>query len=213
MRKLFLTTIIIAAFATAVFGQDDGFRPIPNPPSSRDLVSTLKASGNYKTLIIVIGKVGAENLGLGKNSKQQITLFAPNDAAFAKLPKKQFDALMKDTAKMKNLLLSHTVKGKVSVADLLVPVGDGSVRTYKELKSLQGRVMGFQCDGHSGEHHPRFENGKGKIGKGDIAFNNGLIHEIDTVMAADFLFAGPGGGPRSSNSNITRETDFISVLK
>lgn len=196
MKKLFLTTIIVAAFAAAVFGQEDGFKPIPNPPVSRDLISTLNASGNYKTLIIVIGKVGLENIGLKKNSKDQITLFAPNDAAFAKLPKAQFEALMKDTAKMKELLLSHTVKGKVSVADLLVPISDGTSKTYKELKSLQGRVMGFECNGHTGEHHPRFENAKGKIGKGDNAFDRGIIHEIDTLMASNYLFAEPGGGPR-----------------
>ena len=185
MRKLFLTAIIAAALATVAFGQKDGFRPIPNPPVSRDLIETLKASGNYKTLIIVIGKVGLENLGLKKNSTEQITLFAPNDAAFAKLPKDQFEALMKDPAKMKELLLLHTVKGRVAISDLLVTISDGTSKTFKELKSLQGRVMGFQCDGHTGEHHPRFENGKGKIGKGDIFFNRGVIHEIDTVMFAD----------------------------
>lgn len=196
MKKLFLITIIFASLTLVAFGQKDVIKPISNPPVTKDLLETLKASGNYKTLIIVIGKVGLENLGLKKDSKEQITFFAPNDAAFAKLPKADLDALMKDPVKMKNLLLLHTVRGKVMIADLLVALGDGSVRTYKELKSLQGRVMGFQCNGHTGEHHPRFDGEQGKIGKGDILFNRGIIHEIDTVMASDYLFAGPGGGPR-----------------
>lgn len=195
MKSILLLTILTLA-ATAAHGQD-GFKPIVNPPVGQDLVSTLNASGNYKTLIIVIGKVGLDSLGLKKNSKEQITLFAPNDAAFAKLPKTRFDALMKDSQKMKNLLLVHAVKGKVSVADLLVSFGDGSVRTYKELKSLQGRVLGFQRNEHTGEHHPRIKgSGKGMIGFGDIVFDRGVIHEIDEVQASDYLFqAGPGGGP------------------
>lgn len=195
MKNNFLIAMLLVALtALAAFGQSD-YKPMPGPPMTGSLIDTLRASGNYKTLIIVIGKVGLENLGLKRTSTEQITLFAPNDAAFAKLPKDQFEALMKDTAKMKSLLLLHTVRGRVMIADLLVSLGDGSVRTYKELKSLQGRVMGFECNGHKGEHHPRFENGKGMIGKGDILFNRGVIHEIDTVMASDYLFAGPGGGP------------------
>ena len=195
MKRIFLLTTIVFALAAAARAQD-GLKPIPNQPTAaKDLVSTLKASGNYRTLIIVIGKVGLENLGLKKNSKEQITLFAPNDAAFAKLPKEQFEALMKDPQKMKNLLLVHAVKGKVTVADLLVPTGEGT-KTYKELKSLQGRVLGFECNGHTGEHHPRIKGGKGMIGFGDIVFDRGVIHEIDEVMAPDYLFqAGPGGGP------------------
>jgi len=197
MRNKLLILFIVILFASAAYGQD-GFRPMPGPPP-RDLIDTLRLSGSYKTLIIVIGKVGLDKLGLGKNSKEQFTVFAPNDSAFAKIPKKQFDMLMKDPAKLKQLLLLHTVKGRVSVNDLLVSLGDGSVRTYKELKSLEGRVLGFQCNGHTGEHHPRINGGTGKIGKGDILFSQGVIHEIDEVMASDYLFAaaGPGGGPRN----------------
>lgn len=194
MKRIFLlTAIVFAAAVSAARAQEDGFKPIPNLPQvTKDLIPTLKASGSYKTLIIVIGKVGLENLGLTKNSNGQITLFAPNDAAFAKLPKQQFDALMKDPQKMKNLLLLHAVKGKVSIADLLVPTGEGT-KTYKELKSLQGRVMGFQCDGHTGEHRPRIAGGKGgMIGKGDVSFDRGVVHEIDEVMASDYLFAAAG---------------------
>lgn len=197
MKRFFLfAAIFFVAAASAVRAQDDGFRPIVNPPRGKTLIETLQASGNYKTLVSIVGKVGLDALGLGKNSKEQITLFAPNDAAFARLPKAQLDALMKDAAKLKTLLLAHAVKGKVAVADLLVPVAGGGTKTYKELKSLHGRVMGFSCNGHTGEHHPRIKNGKGMIGKGDIAFDKGFVHEIDEVMATDFLFAGPGGGPR-----------------
>lgn len=180
-----ITIMILFVLAAAATAGAQEFKPIPNPPVKRDLIETLRASGSYKTLIIVIGKVGLEDLGLKKNSKDQITLFAPNDAAFAKLPKDQLEALMKDPVKLKNLLLSHMVKGKVSVEDLLVPVGDGTSKTYKELKSLQGRVMGFQCNGHTGEHHPRINGGKATIGKGDILFDRGVIHEIDAVLFGD----------------------------
>lgn len=191
MKRLFFSTVFLILAAGAAAAQNDGFKPIPNPPVTRDLIATLQASGNYKTLIIVIGKGGLENLGLTKNSNAQITLFAPNDAAFAKMPKAELDALMKDKAKLKNLLLVHAVAGKVLIADLLVPTGVEN-KTYKELKSLQGRVLGFSCNGHTGEHHPRIDGGKSVVGKGDILFDKGVIHEIDTVLAVS---AGPGGGP------------------
>jgi len=189
MKRIIFTTLLIIAAATAAFAQ---VKVKPNLPVTKDLVETLKASGSYKTLIIVIGKVGLDALGLGKNSKEEITLFAPTNAAFAKLPKAELDALMKDKQKMKNLLLAHAVKGKITVADLLVPTGEG-MKTYKELKSLEGRVLGFECDGHTGEHHPRVNGGAAIIGKGDVAFDRGIIHEVDNVLAQ----AGPGGGPRS----------------
>lgn len=183
---------ILILFVSAANGQD-GYRPMPGPPM-RSLVDTLRLSGSHKTLIIVIGKVGLENVG----PNEDFTLFAPTDSAFAKLLKKQLDALMKNPAKLKQLLWLHTVKGRVSIADLLVSVNDGTSKTFKELKSLEGRVLGFSCDGHTGEHHPRINGGTGQIGKGDISFSRGVIHEVDEVMASDYLFtsAGPGGGPK-----------------
>jgi uncharacterized surface protein with fasciclin (FAS1) repeats len=188
MKKLFFIVLLVIAGAISSAYAQDGFKPIVNPPTAKDLVETLRTSGNYKTLIIVIGKVGLGNLGLKKNSKEQITLFAPNDAAFAKIPKQQFEKLIKDPAKLKNLLLAHIVKGRFPIAELLVPVGDGTSKTYTELKSLQGRVLGFQCNGHTGEHHPRVNGGKATVGKGDILFDSGVIHELDAVLMTDDSF-------------------------
>ena len=105
MKQLTILILFIFAAMSAIAQE---FKPIPNPPTAtKDLIATLNASGNYRTLIIVIGKVGLESLGLKKNSKEQITLFAPTDAAFVKLPKAQIEALMKNPQKMKNLLLVH----------------------------------------------------------------------------------------------------------
>ncbi|MFL6231043.1 MAG: fasciclin domain-containing protein [Pyrinomonadaceae bacterium] len=198
MRRTIISLALVCASVSVASAQE--FRPIPNPPASKPLAETLRAAGNFKTFLSLLERAGLKNLGLvpagGKTNPAQAgpgggpryqTLFAPTDAAFAKLPPGALDTLKKDPARLRSFLLAHMVEGKVLVADLLTPVGDGTSKTFTELKSRQGRVLGFQCNGHTGLHQPRV-NGRARVGKfQDVMASDYLvvIHEVDAVLFGD----------------------------
>ena len=210
MKRIIISLLLVIAAAGATAAQE--FKPIPYPPVSRPLVESMRAAGNFKTLLSLLERAGIQdnglrgpsgnagiqdeglraglkNLGLvpkgGKSHYQ--TLFAPTDAAFARMAPGALEALRKDPVRLRSFLLAHMVEGKVLVADLLTPVGDGSSRSFKELKSRQGGVLGIQCDiAHTGLHQPRI-NGRARVGKfQDVLASDYLlvVHEIDGVLTA-----------------------------
>src|SRR5436189_872518 len=207
MKRTIIAIVLIIAAGAVASAQE--FRPIPNPPVTKSLADTLRAAGNFKTFLSLLEKAGTQdktfrsaliNVGVtpaddkanktkagpGGGPKYQ-TLFVPTDAAFARLPQGALEALKKDPARLRAFLLAHMVEGKVMIADVLTPIGDGTSRTFKELKSRQGQVLGFQCNGHTGMHLPSI-NGKARVGKfQDVMASDYLIviHEIDAVLMAD----------------------------
>lgn len=112
------------------------------------------------------------------------TVFAPTDAAFAKLKPGALEALMKDPARLRAFLLGHLLPGKVMVKDMFEPVENSK----KEFKTAEGRVLGFSCNGrHAGMHNPTI-NGKARVGKfQDVMASDFLIviHEVDAVLFGD----------------------------
>jgi uncharacterized surface protein with fasciclin (FAS1) repeats len=93
-----------------------------------------------------------------------VTLIAPTDKAFAKIPKEKLEALLKDTDKLKKILAAHVVEGKKLSA--------------AELKRLEGeKLNGFVVDVKDG-----IKIGEAKVIKADIPASNGVIHVVDAVM-------------------------------
>jgi uncharacterized surface protein with fasciclin (FAS1) repeats len=180
MKRLSLLLLFMTISCAGAFGQ---MHPTTTP-SERTLIETLKTAGNFNTLISLIEATGLRDLVTQGNT--QVTLLAPNDDAFARLPKGTQEALAKDPEKFRNLLLSHMVQGKLTIADMLVAITDGtSNKTYKEVKSIGGDVVSILCNGHGGDHHPRINQGAARIGRGDLLFAQGVVHEIDAVLLTD----------------------------
>ena len=78
--------------------------------AGKDIVATAVAAGNFKTLASLLKQAGLVSTLKGKG---KFTVFAPTDAAFAKLPKATLAALKRDKAKLKAVLLFHVAKGSV----------------------------------------------------------------------------------------------------
>jgi uncharacterized surface protein with fasciclin (FAS1) repeats len=133
--------------------------------TQKNIVQTANDAGSFKTLVTAVKAAGlADTLSTGG----PYTVFAPNDAAFNKLPTGTVEALVKDKPKLTGILKYHVVQGKYTEADL---VKMGSVKTLdgKTLmvtKNSDGSVM---IDG-------------AKIVKPDIQTSNGVIQAIDSVM-------------------------------
>lgn len=131
--------------------------------SAADIVDTAKAAGTFNTLATALDAAGLTDTLKGPGP---FTVFAPTDAAFAKIPKAKLDALLKDKAALTKVLTYHVVPGKVMAAD----VKPGMVKTVEgdavTVKASGGKVM---ID-------------KAHVTKTDIAADNGVIHVIDTVL-------------------------------
>lgn len=129
---------------------------------AKDIVDTAVAAGSFKTLATALGAAGLVDTLKGKGP---FTVFAPTDEAFAKIPKADLDALLKDKAKLTAVLTYHVVPGKVMAAD----VKAGKVKTVQGAELTVTTMGGVQVDG-------------AKVVKTDITADNGVIHVIDTVV-------------------------------
>jgi len=128
-----------------------------------DIVDTAKAAGSFNTLVTAVQAAGLESTLKGPGP---FTVFAPTDAAFAKIPKANLDALLKDTAALTKVLTYHVVPGKVMAAD--VKSGD--------VKPVEGASVKVAVQGD------KVMVDKAHVTKTDIAADNGVIHVIDTVL-------------------------------
>lgn len=176
MKRILLVAAVTASMCINVASQQ-------NDPQTRDLIHALKSQGNFSVLLDLLSRAKLTDTTF--NSGQQITLLAPNDAAFAKLPKGVLDGVRQDPGKLRTLLLSHILPGNIQINDMLVPDPKVEGNTLLELKSVSGSMVSILCNLHTGEHHPRINAGSARIGKGDILFSDGVVHEIDTVLIMD----------------------------
>jgi uncharacterized surface protein with fasciclin (FAS1) repeats len=129
---------------------------------AKDIVDTAVAAGSFKTLAAALT---AADLVSTLKGKGPFTVFAPTDEAFAKIPKADLDALLKDKAKLTSVLTYHVVAGKVMAAD----VKAGKVKTVQGSELTVTTTGGVMVD-------------NAKVTKTDIVADNGVIHVIDTVI-------------------------------
>ena len=129
---------------------------------AKDIVDTAVGAGEFKTLAAALEKAGLVDTLKGPGP---FTVFAPTDAAFAKVPKAQLDALLADKAKLTQVLTYHVVPGKVMAAD----VKAGKVRTVQGGELTVSTSGGVKVD-------------SANVVKTDIVADNGIIHVIDSVV-------------------------------
>ena len=130
---------------------------------AKDIVDTAVAAGNFKTLATALQAAGLVETLKGKGP---FTVFAPTDAAFAKIPKADLDALLKDKAKLTAVLTYHVVPGRVLAKD----VKAGPVKT------VQGSSLTVKTDGG------KVTVDNATVTQTDIVASNGVIHVIDSVL-------------------------------
>ena len=132
------------------------------PAWAADIVDTAVKAGQFNTLATALKAAGLVETLKGKGP---FTVFAPTDEAFAKVPKADLDALLKDKAKLTAVLTYHVVPGKVMAQD----VKAGKVKTVQGSELTVKTDGGVMVDG-------------AKVVKTDIVADNGVIHVIDSVV-------------------------------
>jgi len=139
--------------------------PAGAPAAQKNLVQTAQGAGQFGTLVSLVKQAG---LAKTLSGKTKYTVFAPTDAAFRKVPKKTLNALAKNKAALKQVLLYHVVKGAVPAK---------TVVKLKAAKTVEGTKVRISVRGGS-----VYLNGSTKVVKTDVRASNGIIHVINKVL-------------------------------
>ncbi|HSS65452.1 MAG TPA: fasciclin domain-containing protein, partial [Gammaproteobacteria bacterium] len=129
----------------------------------QDILSTARSAGSFKTLLAAVEAAGLSDALRGDGP---LTLFAPTDEAFAKLPAGTVEALLKDIPKLRAILTYHVVPGKVTAADVM---------KLSTAKTLQGQPVRIRASSEV------MINGA-RVIRADVPASNGVIHVVDTVL-------------------------------
>ena len=159
---------------------------MPYPPM-KPFAETLRAAGNFKIFLSLLEKAGM----LDGSVREPTTIFAPNDEAFAHLPKGALIALKKEPERLRSFLLGHMVPGKLMVKEMFAPTANSS-RTFKAADGSELSLI--WTIGKNAPPSLRI-NGKARVGRlQDVIASDNLItiHEIDAVLIGDDSVMPPG---------------------
>ena len=155
---LVLAAALVAIAVVAPAGANTSARPDAN------IVETAVAAGKFKTLTSLVKKAGLAKTLQGKGP---YTVFAPTDAAFAKVPKATLDALAKDKAKLRSVLLYHVAKGKLTARKVV---------KRESVTTLNGERVRIRV------RNDKVFVGGARVTTADVAASNGVIHVINKVL-------------------------------
>jgi uncharacterized surface protein with fasciclin (FAS1) repeats len=159
-------TVLAAALISALaFAAGTAPRAEAAPVAGKNIVQTAVAAGQFKTLVSLVKKAGLAGALSGSG---KLTVFAPTDAAFKKVPKATLAKLGRDRELLKSVLLYHVAKGNVRAAQVI---------KLKSAPTLNGKRVGIAVRGGM-----VYLNGNARVVKTDIAASNGTIHVIDRVL-------------------------------
>ncbi len=131
-----------------------------------DIVETAMKNPQFSTLVTAVKAAGLVNTLKGAGP---FTVFAPTNAAFAKIPPAKLKALLADKKALTAVLTYHVLSGEVMAADV-VKMKNGSMA-----KTVQGSSLTVKTS-------PAVMVNNAKVIKTDIKCDNGVIHVIDTVL-------------------------------
>jgi uncharacterized surface protein with fasciclin (FAS1) repeats len=148
--------LVLAAAVAALAGCATSSTPV-------SVADTIAAQPQLSTLNGLVAKAGLNDT---LKSSGPYTVFAPTNAAFAKVPAKTMDELAKDPAKLKAVLTYHLISGKIMAAD--VKNGDS--------KTVNGANVALS---KAGEFVTVEE---ALVQTADISATNGVVHVVDAVL-------------------------------
>jgi len=133
-------------------------------PAGKNIVETATAAGDFGTLVSLIQQAGlAETLATGG----PFTVFAPTDAAFAKVPKDTLSALAANPTQLRAVLLYHVAKGELRAKRVV---------KRSSLKTLNGSRLKVKVK----RRNVKVNNAK--VLKTNVDASNGVIHVINRVL-------------------------------
>lgn len=157
ITKLALAALMAVGLTAGAANASDG---------NKDIVDTAVSAGQFKTLAAALGAADLVDTLKGPGP---FTVFAPTDAAFAKLPAGTVENLLKpeNKDKLTAILTYHVVPGEVMASDVV---------KLSKANTVNGKMLNVTTSGTS------VMINDAKVTTTDIAASNGVIHVIDTVV-------------------------------
>jgi uncharacterized surface protein with fasciclin (FAS1) repeats len=182
MRKLTSTLIIAALFAGSAAAHAHAANVMVGGQSmlpNKDIVDNALNSADHTTLVTAVKAAGLVDTLKGKGP---FTVFAPTNAAFAKLPAGTVDTLVKpeNKATLTKVLTYHVVPGKYDFMALSAAIKKQNGKA--ELTTASGGKLKFMMNG---PHNITVADEKGQtanISTYDVYQSNGVINVLDTVL-------------------------------
>ena len=134
-------------------------------PPADSIAGIVAGNPDFSTLLAAVKAAGLVDTLSGGGP---FTVFAPTNAAFAKIPAADLNALINDPAKLKAVLLYHVVSGKVMAADVV---------NLTTADTVNGAPINIAVNGGT-----VMLNNSATVTQTDIEASNGVIHIIDTVL-------------------------------
>jgi uncharacterized surface protein with fasciclin (FAS1) repeats len=131
----------------------------------KSIIETADAAGSFETLLAAVKAAGLVDALSGEGP---FTVFAPNDAAFAELPKGTIEALLTDKQALANILTYHVIAGAVKAEQVV---------TLKTAETLNGQSITITT---TNDAKVMVDNAN--VIATDIICSNGIIHVIDAVI-------------------------------
>lgn len=128
-----------------------------------NLVEVAVSAGSFQTLVAAVQAAGLEDTLAGPGP---LTVFAPTDEAFAKLPEGTVEGLLGDKEQLTKILTYHVVAGKVTAAD---------VQSLSSATTVEGSDLSIDTSDGVRVNDAR-------VIQADVEADNGVIHVIDTIL-------------------------------
>lgn len=164
MRSIRIALAIVAVAAVSVTGGASAASSSVGAAQEADIVQTAVGAGNFKTFTKLLKRAH-----LVRTLKQPgpYTVFAPTDAAFAKVPQRTLDALFQSRSKLRSVLLYHVAAGELPAA---------AVVQRSSVKTLNGKRVRIRVKDSN-----VFLN-KARVTTPDVMASNGIVHVINRVL-------------------------------
>lgn len=195
-----LTVASVAALTLAACGRNEPAEPAPAettpPPAAapmtaetmvggaamnpaEDIVVNASKASNLTTLVSAVQAAGLVETLKGTGP---FTVFAPDNAAFDKIPAATREGLMQPAqkAELTKILTYHVVPGRLTAADIAAQAqANGGTAT---LTTVQGEKLTVKDAGGGRWQITDAKGGTSTITQADVAQSNGVVHVIDTVL-------------------------------
>lgn len=170
------TLTLLATLATLAIPASAHAQMVAKDRPTNTIAQVAAQNGNFKTLVAALQAAGLVETLQGAGP---FTVFAPTDAAFAKLPAGTVEALLADREALTAILTYHVVPGRVMAGDIVRTNGAKPATVNGAALDVVVRNGGV------------FVNGA-RVTGADVAASNGVIHVIDTVLL-------PSAAPAAGN--------------
>ena len=168
---------------------------VPTKEEPTSILETANKAGSFKTLLAAVETAGLEDY---LESGESVTIFAPTDAAFNKLPAGTVEQLLKpeNRKKLETVLINHALQGSV---------GAGTALSQGTAETLGNQTLKFKIQ------EGRFQVNGITIDTVDLVCSNGIIHVVDEVIL--FEENEDRAGLEINDQSVTPQASIIAAIQ